>query len=439
MAASWAPTLGEKEPPLSSRRVSILVPSWNGRELLAEALPSFADQRASGRETEIVVFDNGSTDGSEAFVRQRFPAVRVTRSEENLGFAAACNRLAEQASGDQLLFVNNDARAEPGWVEAMCDALDSARSDVSAVAGRIVDWEGERLDFGRGVLTFDGHALAVDQRRALATCRVPASGEELPFGCGGNLLVRRDAFLRRGGFDPRFFAYFEDVDFGWRTWAAGERIVACADGIVRHRLSASSSRLGNRRRGMLFERNALWTVVKNVEESLRSALLPVVLLTFLSRLEATIGEELPFGVPGAPSGRPTPEPQRERLREKLARHGPVGLARRGTGRVLRELAQLAAPRQAPVQLAGDRSTAHLAALAALFADLDELETRRRATQAERRRGDREIFERFPLWIVPTYPGDEALFDSALFRGWWPDELPAERATLEQVLELPEDG
>jgi len=423
---------------MNRRVLSILVPSWNGRELLAEALPSFVTQRAGSREIEVLVFDNGSTDGSEAFVLERFPTVRVIRSPENLGFAAACNRLAEGASGDLLLFVNNDARAEPGWAEAMVAALDSAAPDVAAVGGRIVDWSGERLDFGRGVLTFDGHALALDQRRDLAACRLPESGEELLFGCGGNLLFRRESFLRLGGFDERYFAYFEDVDLGWRTWAAGERIVACPEGVVRHRLSASSSRLGNRRRGMLFERNALWTILKNLEEPLRGELLPIVLLTFLSRIDAMVAEELPLGVPGAPSGREI-KPPPDRLRDKLGRHGALGLARRGVARSLRNTAELLAPRQAPVLLAGDRSTAQLAALASFFADLDGLEQRRQRTQALRRRPDREIFERFPLWIVPTYPGDEALFESSLFATWWPAGLPAEHAALDQVLVLPEDA
>jgi hypothetical protein len=99
---------------------------------------------------------------------------------------------------------------------------------------------------------------------------MPRAGEE-PFGCGGNLLVRRSSFLEAGGFDERYFSYFEDVDLGWRLWAGGERVIACPDATLRHRLSATSERLGNSRRGSLFERNALWTVVKNLEGSARAA------------------------------------------------------------------------------------------------------------------------------------------------------------------------
>ena len=90
-----------------------------------------------------------------------------------------------------------------------------------------------------------------------ATSRVPGAGEELLFGCGGNLLVRRRSFLEAGGFDESYFAYFEDVDLGWRLWSGGERILACPGASARHRQGASSARLGDARRGTLYERNAL--------------------------------------------------------------------------------------------------------------------------------------------------------------------------------------
>jgi GT2 family glycosyltransferase len=414
-------------------RVSVLVPSWNGREHLRLCLPTLLDQRRQLPGLEIVVLDNGSTDGSAALVAERFPDVRVVRSERNLGFAAGSNRLADEAAGDLLLFVNNDTRAEPDWAARMLATLAAAPSDVAAVAGRIVDWEGERLDFGRGVMTFDGHALALDQGRPLAAARAPASGEELLFGCGGNLLVRRDAFRAVGGFDAAYFAYFEDVDLGWRLWAAGYRVVACAEGVVRHRLSASSSRLGNRRRGLLFERNALWTVFKNLEPALRERLLPAILLTYLSRIAAMVGEETPLGIPGAgePGGAARQWP-RESAREKLARNGAGGLLRRGSARALRALADRVAPSSPSIQIASDRTAAQLGALAELFEGLTDLAARRLAAQALRRRSDGELFARFPLWIVPTYPGDALLFDSPTFLELLPAELRFERASLAAV-------
>ena len=88
---------------------------------------------------------------------------------------------------------------------------------MAAVSGKIVDWEGERLDFGRGVMTFDGHAFQLDFRRPLDRGARARGGRGAAFACGGNMLVRRDAFLAAGGFDADYFAYLEDVDLGWRS------------------------------------------------------------------------------------------------------------------------------------------------------------------------------------------------------------------------------
>jgi GT2 family glycosyltransferase len=413
-------------------RISVLVVSWNGREHLETCLSALLAQRGAGAEVEILVLDNGSTDGTGELVRSRFPGVRLVEAPANLGFAAGNNLLAGVATGDALALVNNDTRAEPGWLAALADAWRSAPDDVAAVGGRIVDWDGGRLDFGRGILAFDGHALALDQGRPLAAARLPASGDELLFACGGNLLVGAAAFRAAGGFDERYFAYFEDVDLGWRLWSGGERVVACAEAVVRHRLSATSARLGNRRRGALFERNAFWTMAKNLEPGLRERLLPAILLTFLSRLEATLAEEArgPELLRGAP---PVP---RESWGTRLRRHGPVGSARRGGARLLRGLAAALAPgaaTAAPLAVGGDRALAQLAALSGLLAELDAVEADRAAVAARRRRSDRELFERFPLWIVPAYPGDGRLFASAAFASWLPADLRFERAALADVL------
>ncbi len=423
-------------------RLSILVVSWNGRQHLVDCLPAIAAQRRAGVEVETLLLDNGSSDGTAEFVRAHYPDVRLVESASNLGFAGGNNRLAEVASGDALLLVNNDTRAEPGWIEAMVDAYRTAPADVAAISGTIVDWNGEQLDFGRGIQTFDGHALPVDQGRPLSVARRPRTGEELPFGCGGNLLVGRDAFLAAGGFDERYFAYFEDVDLGWRLWAGGERIVACSDGVVRHRLSATSSRFGHGRRGALLERNALWTVVKNYETGLRERMLPLTLLTYLARLDAMIAEETGSPVAASlPLGAGRPEPPRrvrESLVAKLRRLGLSEFTRRATRKILRAARarrSASSPSRERIELSGNRALAQLSGLAGLLAGLDAMELEHEKLERRRKRSDLELFERFPLWIVPTYPGDARLFESEAFARWLPADLRFERAALAEVLVL----
>jgi GT2 family glycosyltransferase len=390
-------------------RLSVLIVSWNGRRHLEDCLPALLAERAeAGCEVEVLVLDNGSADGTAAWLAERHPEVVAVRSPDNVGFAAGNNRLAEAATGDVLVLLNNDTRPEPGFLSAYARAWERAPSDVGAIAGRLVDWEGLRLDFGRGVATFDGHAFALDQGRPLAAARCPEDGEELLFACGGNLSVRRRSFLEAGGFDESYFAYFEDVDLGWRLWAGGERIVAAPRASARHRSAASSDRLGEFRRGALFERNALLTVAKNAEDGFREQLLPVVLLTFLARLRA-------MGPPIPPAGRlaGARSALAARLRRWLDRLDPTGAAG----------ARLGHP-QAAAQLGG---------LGGFLDALGPLESERRRLARRRRRPDREIFERFPMWIVPTYPGDEELFASPEFEAWLPRGLEYVRATLDEVI------
>ena len=234
--------------------VSVLLLSWNGREHLATCLEALAAQEPPGVPWEILVLDNGSRDGTADWLRREHPGVRLHESPENVGFCRGNLRLAGAARYGALALLNNDMRPRPGWLGTLVESLGTAPADVAAVSGLIVDWEGERLDFGRGLLTFDGHAFQLDFRRPLGAARIPAPCEELPFACGGNMLVRREAFFAAGAFDPDYFAYFEDVDLAalWSSERCG------APGAVRLSSRDATSTPRNYNRGLLFERNALY-------------------------------------------------------------------------------------------------------------------------------------------------------------------------------------
>jgi GT2 family glycosyltransferase len=402
-------------------RLSVLIVSWNGRHHLEHCLPALEAARdGAGAEVEVLVLDNGSSDGTAAWLAAEAPWVRALASPVNLGFAAGNNRLARSARGDVLLLLNNDTRPEPDLLRAFVAGWRAAPDDVAALGGRLVDWEGERLDFGAGVVTFDGHAFGLDHGRALAEARSPESGDELLFGCGGNLLVSRRSFLECGGFDESYFAYFEDVDLGWRLWAGGERVLACPAAVARHRQGATGDQLGDFRRGALYERNALMTVAKNFEDGLWERMLPLVLLTYLARVEAMVATANPGGEmlrAGAPGRLPATSGARGRL-----------------AAALRALARRLGPRDGRVPRLTDAQTlAQLSGLSGFLAIVGDVAAKRRQLGARRRRHDTEIFARFPLWVVPTYPGDAELFASPAFAAWLPGDLRFVRATLDEVM------
>jgi GT2 family glycosyltransferase len=443
-------------------KISVALLSWNGREHLATCLAALAEQDDPGVGWEILVLDNGSTDGTAEWLRAeilpRMPRVRLIASPVNLGFCAGNNRLVAEAAGDAVAFLNNDTRPRRGWLQALAAALAAAPPDVAAVSGKIVDWSGERLDFGRGAMTFDGHAFQLDFRRPLASARVPAAGEELPFACGGNMLIRRASFLDAGGFDEDYFAYLEDVDLGWRLWSGGERITFVPDAVVHHRSSATSDLLGLYNRGFLFERNAFLTAYKNYEAGLWERIMPALLLTLLSRTQTLLVEHNPGGATlrldpyaghiantaSSASGDNPPPPAPSQLppawtwqgfKVRWQGYGPGDFLRRGARKLFGGSAPPAAAGHPSAPLLTDeRTVAQLRALSWLLGNMDAAAARRAAVQARRKRPDAEIFARFPLYLVPTYPGDYALFNSPGFQAWLPTDLPLVRRELAEIME-----
>ncbi len=463
---------------MSIQKVSIAILSWNGLKHLKHCLPALREQHDPGVDTEILGLDNGSWDDSADWVREHHPEVRLIESKVNLGFCGGNNRLVEEATGDAIALLNNDTRPQPQWLAALVDALKSADDDVAAVSGLIIDWEGERLDFAGGLVTFDGHAFQRDYYRPLSETTLPKAGAELPFPCGGNMLIRREAYLEAGGFDSDYFAYLEDVDLGWRLWSGGARVTFAPEAVVHHRSMATSKMLGNANRGFLFERNAFLTAYRNLDDDHWRALSPTILLTLSHRTQTLLvqnnpGGELltldpyagwiantahpdraepsatpeqsePSAVEQERNAKPTkPSPLRVEdsipettLKEKWRGYGPKDFFRRG----VRKAARLTLPNwlfeevgPPAARLTDDRTVAQFRVLTQLWGHLDRWEASRHAIQKRRQRSDREILERFPLYIIPTYPGDESLFASETFRGWLPEDVPLVHETLEDVM------
>ena len=389
--------------------LSVVVVHHRGLPHLLEALEGIeASSRGLAAET-LLVDNTGGADLTE--VLRRHPSVRRVAAPGNVGFAAGCRLGAEAARAPALAFVNDDAVVEAPALEKLATALSRAAEDVVAVAGRLTDREGLRNDFSDGFLTFDGHAFAADVGRPVDRLPAAAPGEDRLFASGGLMAARRDAFLS-SGFDEDYFAYLEDVDFGWRQWIFGRRIVAEPRAVARHRGGATAEALGIFARGFLFERNAFATAYKNFDREHFQTLMPAILAAFVGR----VAEMLATRNPGARELERDPYAPRSARRRALAAFFGIS------------------PHAASAARLDDPLTAaHLRALLWIHRHREALAAKRRAVQERRRRPDAEIFARFPLRIVPTYPGD-AQFESAFFAEFLAGAPRLQRSTLQEIFE-----
>ena len=392
--------------------MEIIIVNWNSRQHTLDCLAAVNEQLGEVDGALVTVVDNGSIDGSAAAVAAYHPAVKLFASSENRGFTGGLATALRGSSAASVIFLNNDAIPEPGWLQSLVAAMESAPADVVSVGGRIVDLERKTIDFIGGMITFDGHAFQNGFRYPLGSRHEPAAGEEILFACGGNMISRRVLLAELGGFDDDYFAYLEDVDFGWRTWLSGYRVLFAPGASVRHASSATSDRLGNFERGVLFERNALQTALKNFE-SLRDAASPV-LLAYLHRLHYF----------ATTRNRETEELVRSPFEGAAATTRPRSLVSRLRRRLFgaRALARIDDPLTAM----------QFRAFEWVLQNQERIVTKREAVQARRKRSDAEIFNRFPLHIVPTYPGDESLMNGPLFKLLAP-ALPSVRRKLGDII------
>jgi GT2 family glycosyltransferase len=196
---------------------AVVIPNFNGVRWLPGVLETVARQTRAP--AEVLVVDDGSTDGSLALLAERFPAVRVLALGENGGFARTANAGLRAVGAEAVALVNTDVRLAPDWLER---ALAALRPSDAAVATKMVDLDDPSLLYDAGdVLRRDG---ACEQRGRFErdTGRYDEPGEVFS-ACAGAALYRREAVLACGGFDERFGTYLEDVELGLRLQLAGWR------------------------------------------------------------------------------------------------------------------------------------------------------------------------------------------------------------------------
>src|SRR4051812_36810005 len=197
--------------------VAVVVPSWNGRRWLPGLFASLRAQTVAP--SEIVVVDNGSTDGTLEWLAGNAPDATVIELGRNTGFAAAANRGMREATAEAVALVNTDVELDAPWLESMAAALAQGHAAVASKMVRLSD--PGVIDDAGDVLRRDG--VCEQRGRGHADDGRWDTPGEIFSACAGAALYRRAAVLDAGGFDERLFSYLEDVDLGLRLKLAGWR------------------------------------------------------------------------------------------------------------------------------------------------------------------------------------------------------------------------
>jgi GT2 family glycosyltransferase len=245
-------------PPAGKPFFSVVVLNWNGRNLLEECLDSVLAQ--TFRSFEVIIVDNGSTDGSVEFLRAGYgDRIRLISLDENLGYGGGNNRGIEVANGTWVVFLNNDTQTDPRWLEEISAAA-CRHPDAAIFACKILNY------FRRDEIDNVGHLLYPDginrgRGRLEKDVGQYDHEEEVFFPSGCAAAYRKDLLDDIGYFDESFFAYGDDTELGLRARLYGAKCLLAPKAVVYHKYSATSGTYSEFKVYQV-ERNRVWVLLK---------------------------------------------------------------------------------------------------------------------------------------------------------------------------------
>lgn len=257
-------------------KVSVIIPHWNGWDILEPCLNSLRVSEYPN--LEVIVVDNASSDGSVFLIKREFPEVIVFENEENLGFAGGCNVGLRAVESDYYLILNNDTTHEPDWIGHLVDQMESDPR-IAAVQPKIMSAQNPLVyDYAGGVgglMDVLGYPFALG--RIFTSMEEDDGFYDIPrdifWASGTALLLRGTALNEVGLFDEDFFAHMEEIDLSWRLHNADWRVVnAPASKIYHH--SGWTLPPNRFQKKYLNHRNNLMMIIKNYPTAYLAAILP---------------------------------------------------------------------------------------------------------------------------------------------------------------------
>lgn len=238
--------------------VTVVIPNYNGIKYIGNCLKSlFAGEMVP----EIIVIDNGSSDGSAEIVEKDYPMCKLVRFEKNQGFCRAVNEGIRLAATKYVILLNNDTVADKKLVSRLVKAIQSKKKAFSVSAKMLSMQNPGIIDDAGDLYCALGWAFALGKgKESLRYC----APSEIFAACGGAAIYRKDIFSVIGYFDENHFAYLEDIDIGYRAKISGYANYYEPGAIVYHAGSAVSGSRYNEFKVRLSSRNSIYLIYKNM-------------------------------------------------------------------------------------------------------------------------------------------------------------------------------
>lgn len=242
---------------MSNRKVTIVIPNYNGLQFLEPCLSALSRQTC--QDYELLVVDNGSTDGSVVWLQERgIPSIFLT---ENTGFSGAVNTGIKAAATPYVILLNNDTEAEPDYVRALLQAIEQSPRIFSVSPKMIQMYHRELMDDAGDMYSLMGWAYQRGVGQEVELYNRPC---HIFSACAGAAIYRREVFEQIGYFDEMHFAYLEDIDVGYRAKIAGYYNRYCPAAVVYHVGSGTSGSRYNSFKVKLAARNNVYLNYKNM-------------------------------------------------------------------------------------------------------------------------------------------------------------------------------
>ncbi len=260
------------------KKVSVLIPTWNGTELLKKYLPSViaAADKLGEKFDEVIVVDDGSTDGTSELMRVSFPGVTYYNLKKNIGFHRAVNYGFKQAKSDVVILLNSDIEAEENSFLPLVSRFDES-DDIFGVSGRIYSSDKKSFLYGnRGGYFKYGHFNLYEKGEF-------DTNTQSLFVCGGGGAFDREKFLSLGGFDTLFSPfYYEEQDISYRALKRGWKVLYEPDSVLYHKVSATILKK-KKYVGYISARNNYLFSIKNITDKKYTAEMFLYIPLFLVR------------------------------------------------------------------------------------------------------------------------------------------------------------